>query len=85
MYDLFAPAVYGKILSIVRTPPIADKVFEKIFIKAFKDNEMLSSSSNSPLITLLNHSREKSLKVMTALAILSSCGGVGEVNSGHKR
>jgi len=73
MYDLYAPAVYGKILSIVHKGPIAHKILEKIFATAFKGDNIPTHNSNTPLISLLNQSREKSYKTIKALNIFSEC------------
>ena len=73
IYDLYAPAVYGKILSIVHKGPIADKILEKIFVEAFTINHILYKTPRRPLISLLNHSREKSYKVIKALNIFNEC------------
>lgn len=77
-YDLYAPAVYGKILGIVHKGPIAEKVLEKIFKDAFTKKDA-SGSLNSPLLTLLNASREKSYKTIQALNIFRDCCEVSGV------
>lgn len=72
-YDLYAPALYGKILSIVHKGPIAEKVLEKIFVDAFTGKNAATYSLLSPLSTLLNASREKSYKTIRALNLFRSC------------
>ena len=73
IYDLYAPAMYGKILSIVHKGPIADKVLEKVFVTAFTKKTDAENSLLSPLVTLLNASREKSYKVVSALNLFRGC------------
>ncbi|MGK2861928.1 MAG: hypothetical protein ACSLE0_08345 [Chitinophagaceae bacterium] len=73
IYDLYAPAVYGRILKIVHKGPIAGKILEKVFIKAFKEKNLSGNNLNNPLISLLNHSREKSYQTLKALNIINEC------------
>lgn len=73
LYDVCAPAVYGKILSVVKQPPIADKILEKVFVNAFNDEDTFTGSFKSPLITLLEKSDDKSNKTLTALNIFREC------------
>ncbi len=75
LYDLYAPAVYGRILKIVHKGPIAGKILEKVFIKAFKEKNLAGNdlSKPKPLISLLNHSREKSYQTLKALNIINEC------------
>ena len=73
IYDLYAPAVYGKILGIVHQAPIADRIFEKVFIKGLKDKNLFANISRPPLISLLNQSREKSYQTIKALNIFNEC------------
>jgi len=73
IYDLYAPTVYGKILSIVRKKPIANMILEKVFINALIDKNIPAHEFHTPLISLLNHSREKSYKTIKALIILAEC------------
>lgn len=72
-YDLYAPPLYGKILSIVHKGPIAEKVLEKVFVDAFTGKNSSENSLLSPLITLLNASREKSYKTIRALNLFRDC------------
>lgn len=72
-YDLYAPAVYGRILSIVHKGPIAEKVLEKVFINAFTAKHAAANSLLSPLNTLLNASRDKSNKTIQALNLFKDC------------
>jgi hypothetical protein len=73
LYDLYAPAVYGKILSIVDNRPIADKMLEKVFINALKHKNIPVYKLHTPLISLLNHSTEKTNKTIKALNIFREC------------
>jgi hypothetical protein len=73
LYDLYAPAVYGRILSIVHKGPIADKILENIFINAFNDRSTLSHPLRSALISMLNKSREESYKTIRALNLFTEC------------
>ena len=79
IYDLLAPTVYGKILSIVHKGPIADSVLEKVFVNAFLNKNYFTNSLSSPLITLLNASNSKSTRTMKALSLLRDCCEVSGV------
>src|ERR1700744_3360923 len=73
VFDKYAPPVYGKILSIVHQEMIANKLLEKVFITALTDKNQPSHTLNSPLVSLLNQSREKSYKTIRALNIFTEC------------
>ncbi|HMK02553.1 MAG TPA: hypothetical protein VK489_00095 [Ferruginibacter sp.] len=73
IYDLYAPAVYGKILGIVHKGPIADKILEKVFIDAFKNKTAHNNHLKTPLMSMLNQAREKSYKTIRALSIFTEC------------
>ena len=59
MYDSFAPAVYGKILSIVHEGPIAEKIIEQFFVNSLNDKTVFNNTLFTSLGTLLKHSRKK--------------------------
>jgi len=73
IYDSYAPAVYGKILSIVHEVPIAEKILEKVFVASLNDKTVFNNTLLTPLITLLNQSRKKSDKIIKALNIFNEC------------
>ena len=73
LYDVCAPAVYGKILSIVQNGSVADKILEHVFINAFKDKNTFTCTLQSPMITLLNKSRNKSYQTLKALTLFNEC------------
>ena len=50
IYDLYAPAVYGKILGIVHKAPIADKLLEKVFIKGLQDKNLFGRIGRPPAL-----------------------------------
>jgi len=71
LYELYAPAVYSKVLSIVHKDPIAEKVFEKVFMLAYTNNN--SFPVRSHLMSLIDMAHERSCKTVKALAIFSAC------------
>jgi hypothetical protein len=85
IYDLYAPAVYGKILGIIHKVPIADKILEKVFIKGFQDKELFANTSRPPLISLLNQSREKSYQTIKALNIFNECCAGASISMTDKK
>lgn len=84
VYDLYAPAVYGKILSIVHKGPIADKILEKVFINMYKGNQPTAYHLQAPLIRLLNHAREDSYKIVKALILFRECCSGSSVHITNK-
>lgn len=85
IYDLYAPAVYGKILGIVHKSPIADKLLEKIFIKALEDKDLFTNIERPPLLSLLNQSRAKCYQTIKALNIFNECCAGSSVSMTDKK
>ena len=83
-YDLFAPVVYGQIIRVVPQVPIANKILEKVFMNAFRNRMVMHSSLRSPLITLLNQSRDKTQATLEALYIFRECCAGASVNIADK-
>lgn len=71
LYDMYAPPVYGKILSIVKREPIAEKLFEKVFVSAYTND--MTFPVRSPLMSLIDIAQEKSNKTINALTLFSAC------------
>ena len=71
LYDFYAPLVYSKVLSIVHEDQIAEKVFEKVFLLAYTNNETFPL--RSPLMSLIDIADEKSSKTIKALTIFNAC------------
>ncbi len=75
IYDVCAPMVYSKILSVVKEPAIAETILERVFVSAFQDEETFKGSKRSPLMTLLETSGKKSERTIKALSIFRECCG----------
>ena len=73
LYDEYAPALYGRILSVVKEKDIAEKILEKIFINAFIDKNIPENKHLSFFTSLLNHSRKKSYGILKAIKIFQEC------------
>ncbi len=71
IYDLYSPPVYGKILSIVPEGPIADTIFEKVFVSAYTNNKTFPI--RSPLMSLIDIAHEKTHRTLKALEIFNEC------------
>lgn len=71
LYDFYAPLVYSKVLSIVHEDQIAEKIFEKVFLSAYINDETFPL--RSPLLSLIDIAHEKSCKTIKALAIFNAC------------
>lgn len=72
MYDQYAPVLYGNIVRVLPQGPIAEKVFEKVFVQSC-NFEMMSTAGKTPLIAMLNAARKKSKNTLTALNIFRAC------------
>ena len=83
LYDLYAPVVYNKVLSIVRKEPIAKKVFEKVFTLAYTNNNVFPV--RSPLLSLIDLAHKKSCKTIEALTIFSACCSGTTVSIANKK
>lgn len=72
IYDKYAPAIYGRIITIVKQKEIAEKILERVFINALVDNNVKHSAHLTAFTSLLNHSRKKTYSTMKALRALES-------------
>ena len=74
LYDKYAPAVYGRILKVVKQKEIAEKILERVFIAALNDKNQ--SGYLTPFTSLFNSSRKKTYGTMKALRMFEalSCG-----------
>ncbi len=75
LYDKYAPALYGRIIRVVKQKEIAEKILEKVFINAVIDKNVKQSTHLSLFTSLLNHSRKKTYGTMKAMKVLESCCG----------
>ena len=71
LYDIYAPPVYGKILKIVHEAPIAERIFEKVFVSTYTNSKYFPL--RSPLMSLIDIAQEKSHKTLKALEIFNEC------------
>lgn len=80
---MYAPPVYGKILSIVHKDPITGKVLDKVFVSAYTDSETFPL--RSPLMSLIDLARKKSNKTIKALTIFRECCSGASVSLEDKK
>ena len=73
LYDKYAPALYGRIIKVVKQKEIAEKILLRVFVNAVVDKNMKQSNHLSLLTSLLNHSRKKTYGTMKAMKVLESC------------
>jgi hypothetical protein len=85
IYDLYAPAVYGKILGIVHKVPIADKLLEKVLIEGLQDKDLFANTARPPLLSLLNLSRKKCYQTIKALNLFNECCAGASVSIADKK
>lgn len=80
LYDKYAGAIYGRILQVVKQKEIAEKILEKVFIKAFK--EPPANVNLTPFTNLINQSRDKSYRTVKALKVLNAlCSSAAPAHS----
>jgi predicted RNA polymerase sigma factor len=72
LYDKYAPAVYGKIIRVIKQKDIAEKILEKVFVTALTDTN-LKGVHLTPLTKLLNHTHRKTYKTLKAIKMLQAC------------
>ena len=75
LYDKFAPALYGRIIMVVKQKDIAEKILERVFVNALIDKNVTRHNHVTLFTTLLNHSRKKTYGTMKALRVLEACCG----------
>lgn len=73
LFDKYAPALYGRILQVVKQKEIADKILERVFINALVDKSVKKPEHLSLFTSLLNHSRKKSYGTLKALRMFEAC------------
>lgn len=75
MYDIYAPVVFNKILTIIPTQKIANKILENVFLNMYVHKNIPASQLRSPLLSMLDHANEKSNKTIKALKLFRECCG----------
>ena len=83
LYDLYAPPVYNKILSIVHKGPIAGTILEKVFLSAYTNDSTFPL--RSPLMSLIDLAHEKSSKTIKALKIFNECCSGATISMTEKK
>lgn len=75
LYDKYAPALYGRIIMVVKQKEIAEKILERVFINALVDKNINQPTHVTQFTSLINHSRKKSYATLKALRVLDACCG----------
>ena len=73
LYDKYAPALYGRIMGVVKQKEIAEKILLRVFINAVVDKNVQQSSHIRLFTSLLNHSRNKTYGTLKALRMFEAC------------
>jgi hypothetical protein len=74
LYDKYASALYGRIITVVKQKEIAEKILERVFINALVDKNVEQSNHITLFTSLINHSRKKTYSTLKALRVLESLG-----------
>ena len=72
LYDKYAPALYGRIIQVVKQKEMAEKILERVFINALVDKNVKQSGHISLFTSLINHSRKKTYGTLKAIRVLES-------------
>lgn len=72
LYDKYAPALYGRIMAVVKQKEIAEKILERVFINALVDKNVAQAGHINLFTSLINHSRKKTYSTLKALRMLES-------------
>lgn len=73
LYDKYAPALYGKILGVVKQKDVAEKILLRVFMNALVDKNVSQSTHVRLFTNLLNHSRKKTYGTLKALRMFEAC------------
>lgn len=73
LYDKYAPALYGRIIKVIKQKEIAEKVLEKVFINSLTDKNVVERTQITEFTSLLNHSRNKAYSTLKAIKTLDAC------------
>lgn len=72
LYDKYAPALYGRIIRVVKQKEIAEKILERVFINALVDKNVKQAGQITLFTSLINHSRKKTHGTLKAIRVLES-------------
>jgi hypothetical protein len=75
LYDKYAPALYGRIIRVVKQKEIAEKILLRVFVNAVVDKNVKQSNHLTLFTSLLNHSRKKTYSTLKAIRVLETCCG----------
>jgi len=73
LYDKYAPALYGKIISIVNQKEVAEKILIRVFVDAALGKHSGTAVYTSLFTSLLNHTRKKTYGTLKALRMFEAC------------
>lgn len=73
LYDKYAPALYGRIINVVKQKEIAEKILMRVFINAVVDKNVKQPNHVTLFTSLLNHSRKKTYGTLKALRMFEAC------------
>lgn len=81
LYDKYAPALYGRIIKVVKQKDIAEKILERVFLNALVDKNVKQSTHITLFTSLLNHSRKKTYGTLKALKMMEAlrCNSQNEI------
>ena len=71
LFDKYAPAVYGRILTVVKNKDVADKILERVFINMAKKRGE-NKSRISDFMTLMNESRTSTYHIIKSIKLYNA-------------
>ena len=75
IFDKYAPALYGRILNVVKNKEIADKILERVFVNSYNNREE-KSENVSDFTALINESRNSTYQILKSVKLFNAiaCG-----------
>ena len=82
LFDKYSPAIYGRILNVVKNRGLADKILERVFVNTWK-NRSSNNTQVSEFTQLLNETRKSTYHIVKSVKFFNafSCGGCIELSA----
>ena len=74
-FDKYSPAVYGRILTVIKDKDVAEKILERVFVRSWEQRNN-NISNLSDFTSLINESRNSTYHILKSIKLYKaiSCG-----------